>query len=99
MLVLARVPLVKSTNFEVSDRISPNVFVECFRRPRTLRAERRVALLRFARKQGWVQGLMRLTLSLRSYTQFVELPFHSGFVGRSPATLEKRIHIDSVRPI
>ena len=99
MLVLARLALANNTNYKVSDRISPNVFVECFRRPRTLRAERRVALLRFARKQGWVQGLMRLTLSLRSYTHFVELPFHSGFVGRSPATLEKRIHIDSVRPI
>ena len=99
MLVLARLSLAKNTNYEVSDRISQNVFAECFRRPRTLRAERRVAVLRFARKQGWVQGLMRLTLSLRSYTHFVELPFHSGFVGRSPATLEKRIHIDSVRPI
>ena len=55
--------------------------------------------LRTARKQGWVQGLMRLTLSLRSYTQFVELPFHSGFVGRSPATLEKRIYFNSLRSI
>ena len=55
--------------------------------------------LRSARKQGGVHSLMRLAPSLRSYTQFVELPFHSGFVGRSLATLEKRIHIDSVRPI
>ena len=55
--------------------------------------------LRTARKQGGVHSLMRFTPLLRSYTQFVELPFHSGFVGRSPATLEKRIHIDSVRPI
>ena len=30
-------------------------FAECFRRPRTLRAERRVAVLRFARKQGGVR--------------------------------------------
>ena len=99
MLVLARLALAKNTNFEMCDRISPNVFAECFRRPRTLRAERRVALLRFARKQGWVQGLMRLTLSLRSYTHFVESTLHSGFVELSPATLEERIHIDSGRPI
>ena len=88
-----------STGKEYKFRSERPHFAKCFRRLRTLRAERRVAVLRFARKQGWVQGLMRLTLSLRSYTHFVELPFHSGFVGRSPATLEKRIHIDSVRPI
>ena len=55
--------------------------------------------LRTARKQGGVHSLMRFTPLLRSYTQFVELPFHSGFVGRSPATLEKRIYFNSLRSI
>ena len=55
--------------------------------------------LQSARKQGGVHSLMRFTPLLRSYTQFVELPFHSGFVGRSPATLEKRIYFNSLRSI